>query len=518
MPFDSSGNFSRNRSWVTEAGAGTKIRSDNHDSHDGDVANGLSMCITKNGSTTITADIPWSGKKITNLADPINPQDAVTKKFVENFRTFSTSIHLTGSAANGQVYFDAATGANGLSWTKIGADGVSFAARNAEASKTSARWVFNNKSVADTNPTGDVLVIDESGHINNNGVLTNNLSTTDKVTWRTILPGFGAMLAYGSGGDFRLSSNDIASITNPYMPVTLREFFTARNDIGNAIITLNKSGPLSSVQKSAYIQSQRLGLPRWLIYMGDSAVESGTRVGSNFSVYGYDNNGANPVRAFSIDRLNCRVTFDDQVNVDSIIQSTDATMILASAANGNIYLRPNGAASNIEETVITSNGDMLVGMDLYAGYKGATGFGVYAGAGVRNKTGNTGSYGSYWMNSHWNGTAVVFYANASIVGTLTACDYRIKKDIAPLASTWEAVKRLNPISYTQRAYEVWINDETPRWGFLAHELQERFTASAATGVKDGPDVQTPDLMAVIAGLTRALQEAMARIEALEAAA
>jgi hypothetical protein len=36
-------------------------------------------------------------------------------------------------------------------------------------------------------------------------------------------------------------------------------------------------------------------------------------------------------------------------------------------------------------------------------------------------------------------------------------------------------------------------------------------------VKDGPDVQSPNLMGIIAGLTKALQEAMARIEALEAA-
>src|SRR6188768_915602 len=175
MPFDGSGNFSRDRSWVNEAGANIKIRSDNHDTHDTDLANGLSQCITKNGATTITAAIPWSGKHITNLADPITPQDAATKTFVENFRTFTTSIHLTGSAANGQVYFDAATGANGLSWTKVSPDGLSFAARNGKAAETSARWVFNNKAVADTNPTGDVLIIDESGHINNNGVLTNNL-------------------------------------------------------------------------------------------------------------------------------------------------------------------------------------------------------------------------------------------------------------------------------------------------------------------------------------------------------
>jgi hypothetical protein len=52
---------------------------------------------------------------------------------------------------------------------------------------------------------------------------------------------------------------------------------------------------------------------------------------------------------------------------------------------------------------------------------------------------------------------------------------------------------------------------------MAHELQESLFEGAASGKKDGPDVQSPNLMAIVAGLTKALQEAMARIEALEAA-
>jgi hypothetical protein len=64
---------------------------------------------------------------------------------------------------------------------------------------------------------------------------------------------------------------------------------------------------------------------------------------------------------------------------------------------------------------------------------------------------------------------------------------------------------------------MFANDDTERWGFIAHELQEALTPSAATGVKDSPDtVQSPNPFTLIAALTKALQEAMARIEALEA--
>ena len=48
-------------------------------------------------------------------------------------------------------------------------------------------------------------------------------------------------------------------------------------------------------------------------------------------------------------------------------------------------------------------------------------------------------------------------------------------------------------------------------------IKETLVKSAATGVKDQADcIQSPNPMTIIAALTKALQEAMARIEALEA--
>ena len=60
-------------------------------------------------------------------------------------------------------------------------------------------------------------------------------------------------------------------------------------------------------------------------------------------------------------------------------------------------------------------------------------------------------------------------------------------------------------------------DGVERWGFLAHELQDALIMDAATGYKDTTEeIQSPNPWTVIAALTKALQEAMARIEALEA--
>ena len=79
MPFNGSGVFQRVRNWVADAAAGIKIRADYHDAEDDGFASGLTNCITRDGQTTITQNIPFNSKRITGLADPVNDQDAATK-------------------------------------------------------------------------------------------------------------------------------------------------------------------------------------------------------------------------------------------------------------------------------------------------------------------------------------------------------------------------------------------------------------------------------------------------------
>ena len=137
--------------------------------------------------------------------------------------------------------------------------------------------------------------------------------------------------------------------------------------------------------------------------------------------------------------------------------------------------------------------------------------------------------GTSHFNFDWNGTLRAFIDTTN-VGTVTlTSDYRIKKDVVDLPGTWETIKALRPIKYTQAEYTppnevareagpMFPADDVERWGFVAHELQETLIDSAATGHKDAPDiVQSPNPWTVIAALTKALQEAMTRIEALEGA-
>lgn len=211
------------------------------------------------------------------------------------------------------------------------------------------------------------------------------------------------------------------------------------------------------------------------------------------------------------------------------VQSNVFSIIGGSANSGSYYF---GNAGTLFLT--TSGGN----------YEFATATPVRLGGGFPGKQGvGGGAWGSV-HNFFWNTSSLQAWVDTSNVGTVSlTSDYRIKKDVVDLPGMWDTVKALRPIKYTQAEYsppshveyhaerkanrkegEDEINDEPlfraddiERWGFIAHELQETMIPSAASGYKDSPDtIQSPNSFALIAALTKALQEAMQRIEALEA--
>lgn len=83
MAFNGSGVFSRIYSWVTEAANNEDIEAVKFDAEMDDMANGLSNCITRDGQSTVIADISLSNKRITNLGTPTANADAATKSYVD---------------------------------------------------------------------------------------------------------------------------------------------------------------------------------------------------------------------------------------------------------------------------------------------------------------------------------------------------------------------------------------------------------------------------------------------------
>jgi len=163
------------------------------------------------------------------------------------------------------------------------------------------------------------------------------------------------------------------------------------------------------------------------------------------------------------------------------IGSTDQTTISADAVHtiGDVGLAT--VQTNLARLVIQDRSDKLISFKNGPG----THFGTVAvsGAGV--------SYGS---NS----------------------DYRLKENVESIGQPLDKLSLLKPCQYNFIAIPGQRVD-----GFLAHELQE-VVPSAVSGEKDAvdehgnPEYQTVDASKLVPLLTAALQEAVGRIETLEA--
>ena len=100
MPFNGSGVFQRVRNWVADAAAGIKIRADYHDAEDDGFAAGLTNCVTKDGQTVITQNIPFNNRRIINLGYPVGDNDAATKKSshdINDDKVFKAGDTMTGN-------------------------------------------------------------------------------------------------------------------------------------------------------------------------------------------------------------------------------------------------------------------------------------------------------------------------------------------------------------------------------------------------------------------------------------
>jgi len=133
-----------------------------------------------------------------------------------------------------------------------------------------------------------------------------------------------------------------------------------------------------------------------------------------------------------------------------------------------------------------------------------------------------GSTGHFNVNQ--NGTATAFLRAGAIVGSVavtatgtsynTSSDYRLKTDVQDMTDALDRLADLRPVNFE------WISDGTRVDGFLAHEAAET-VPEAVTGEKDAVDAdgepiyQGIDQAKLVPLLTAALQEAVAKIDALE---
>ena len=134
---------------------------------------------------------------------------------------------------------------------------------------------------------------------------------------------------------------------------------------------------------------------------------------------------------------------------------------------------------------------------------------------IANSSNTTNTYHVRFASGSGGNTRGEIYYNGSQLVYATSSDYRLKENVEPLARGVDLIKQLRPVSYR------WIESQQEDIGFIAHEVQEVFP-NAVGGEKDAVDEdgkilpQTYDPSKLVPLLTAALQEAIAKIETLEA--
>jgi hypothetical protein len=368
-----------------------------------------------------------------------------------------------------------------------------------------------------------------------------------------------ALYAFSDDGSFRSAAMTV-NRANSYVNFAGNLYTSTVGD--HCKLTLNST----AAGLAAIVEGQRGGAMRWALRLGDAVTESGSNAGNDFALYAYNDAGAYLSSPFNIKRSSGAALFSGTVDTSTgyllngqsfASRSPNYTIVNSSTGSGVVIGNTN------DPTTYFRNGSHYfqdVGGTatrlLLNGGEANFGVSVTSVIGYQTRNGMNGAVTSGVFNISYpgsGGTGIDMWINTTNFGHLSfTSDYRIKKDVIDLPGMWDTVKALRPIKFTQAEFSppshvkhiaeetlkarkeaeenpeaapryidtspMFESNEIEQWGFIAHELQETLTPSAASGVKDAPaEIQAPNPFTLIAALTKALQEAMARIEALEAA-
>jgi len=207
-------------------------------------------------------------------------------------------------------------------------------------------------------------------------------------------------------------------------------------------------------------------------------------------------------------------------------QGENSVSQLVHRGTGNFQIETLESASLVFKTsdairwFINPNGAFVWGQHAASLATNANASGIIIPRGIASKQGSSvnATTSGHTYNFYWTGSALKAWVDESDQGTvsITSSDYRIKKNITTQTELGiNKIKQLRPVNYEYTDYGVFKGDGIAREGFVAHEVSE-IIPSAVNDEKDGDAIQSLNLDAIVSVLTKALQEAVAKIETLEA--
>lgn len=196
MAFNGSGVFQRLYNWVNDAAASIKIRADRMDAEMDGFAQGLSTCITKDGQTTITANLPMSTYRHTGVGAATSRTDYARFDQVQDGKT--NWVDAGGTA-------DAITAAYSIPLTTL-VDGQLCHVRAGAANATTTPTFSPNGITARTivKEGGSALVAGDIAGAGHELILRYDLSNT---RWELLNPKPATISTEFSDSTFRIQDN-----------------------------------------------------------------------------------------------------------------------------------------------------------------------------------------------------------------------------------------------------------------------------------------------------------------------